>query len=342
MKRFVTITIILLILCVVFCSCQSSMSMRGTAPKAESPIAEYFKGKNAVVQKDTITLMENFGVGDSIEFANNELWTINLNGYSIYSTAEGPCFRIVSGGVILKNVVEGEEVRSGGIYSYNTGVYVGTEGSFQILGGEIRAEEYAVEVARAGVLRVAGGALIGYKSPLLLEKGWSGQFTGGFFSAYEKEYSIAVPGNYYLSLMRDDSNIDYFSEFKTGFEIKKESWYSGASQLELTSPSDRDTCYRLYRPKNLYSYFGQKATPAYQWFVKAGQKETVAFTSGEYVMKVAEGTEWTDDKAYGLKGRYWKMTPYTFKDSHAYAIEEGGDMQRGSNMEDFLTNAASK
>ena len=45
------------------------------------------------------------------------------------------------------------------------------------------------------------------------------------------------------------------------------------------------------------------------------------FIAGRYILKVAEGYEWTDENAFGDSGIYWTLDPFDFEEGRVYSID---------------------
>lgn len=347
MKRFVSV--LMAALCAVFlCSCMTSGGLRGTRPSMDSEFAAALKmdfGDSVAISNGTVTLQDDLQLGwdKSIVLDTGEVWEIDFNGWTIRSLGyEGEAaIKILSGGIVFSGSSDDDD------YGYQGGVLsedglcllVGSQGAVQIKSGEFCSwGDYCIKVESGGILKVSGGSIEGEELPILAEDGWQGSFSGGWFSGYDPAYEDAVAGGLYISVRFPESAEDFAYEWPDGFCIAMKGSYSGNSQLTLEAPADRNACFRLYRTYKADAYVKRDLRPDYQWMLGPGQKRDVLFTAGNYVLKVAEGSVWSDENAFGRSGHYWYMDPYEFYDNQAYIIQSTtqGGMSNGDDMDGFL------
>lgn len=349
MKK-IRISIVFVLCIIVLASCSTMMSggLRGVKPSANSPFAQSLlelDGSAFSISGSTVTLEKNLILpdGKKIVLDTGELWTFDFNGYTITFSAieDGAAFEIISGGMIFTDGsgLIYEEV-PGGITVYDgCGIYIGSLGSAQIKGGKFSAlKKPCIEVAFDGILKISNGYIIGAEMPIAAEDGWQGSLSGGCYSSYNEVYESAVKSGCYISA-RFPEREDYFSyKFKDGFTIQKKGAYSGTSWLTIKSSENMEACYRLYRTYKADAYNKADQTPDYQWLLKPNQTKDVEFTSGNYVVKVAEGYNWTDENAFGRNGYYWYMDPYQFEDKLMYYFytTTGNGMSNSDNLDGFL------
>lgn len=338
-----------IVLCILtVCSCTTINGLHGTAPREDSSFATALKmdfGDSVTISKGTITLQDDLQLGwdQSIVLDTGEVWNIDFNGWAIRSLGyEGEAaIKILSGGIVFSGSSYEDD------YGYQGGVVVedglcilvGSQGAAQIKSGEFCSwGDYCIKVEGGGLLKVSGGSIEGEELPILAEDGWQGSFSGGWFSGYDPVYEEAVSGGYYISARFPESAEDFAYEWPEGFCIARKGSYSGNSQLTLEAPEDRNACFRLYRTYKADAYVKRDLRPDYQWMLGPGQKRDVLFTSGNYVLKVAEGSVWSDENAFGESGYYWYMDPYEFQDSHGYFMQSTtqGGMSNGDDMDGFL------
>ena len=293
----------------------------------DSPFVKQFLDAGASVQVNDgfISLKRDLHLpsGVSLVLDTNEIWDLNLNGHTIFKDkGDSEPAIIIERGIIA--VVTGRpEKYQGGIYSSDgLCVKVKEGGTLDVQAGTISGGDYAIEVMEGGTLKVRDGRIQADILPLLVHFGWAGNFTGGFFSRYDESYDQAVLGDNFASVRIPETEHDFARKWPEGFRVVQGHGYDGIAQLKLSSTGGYSACFMLYKEKDVDDVlrFGDPL-PEYEWFMYPGQVLTMEFIAGRYILKVAEGYEWTDENAFGDSGIYWTLDPFDFEEGRVYSID---------------------
>lgn len=332
MKRIPILVAVVVLLAVLLVACASSGKTTESVKTykmgtEDSPFLKQFLDAGALVQFDQgafISLKKDLHLpeGTSLVLDTGEQWNLNLNGHTIYRDKgdDDPAIIVRSGSLFV--VTYRPEKYNGGIES-NDGLCIKVEkdGVLNIQAGTISGGDYAVEVMEGGTLKVRDGRIQARKYPVIVQFGWVGNFTGGLFSRYHEAYDQAILGDAFASVRFLKEDRDFKNEWPEGFRVVNGHKYSGISRLTISSVGGYSTCYRLYREQDVDDVLrSEKPEPAYEWFMYAGQAQTMDITSGSYIVKVAEGYTWSDENAFGDKGIYWTTEPIDFEDGKVYSI----------------------
>lgn len=322
-------------------SCASSKAVPG---RDDSPFAEQFASFGATVRvKDGNLALQTDVIlppGASIVLDTNEIWVLNLNGHSIIQKAcdGAPAIDIVSGtlGVVNGNA----NANLGGIACDGVCILVRSGSALQIDAGTFTGASYAVEVQSGGYIKVSGGRIQASVLPLLVHEGWGGNLIGGMFSSYDRAYDQAILGRNYACIRFGAFDSDFISLWPSAFTIAQKSEYGGTSGLKLSTTGGLLARFRLYRTHLTDSLIeAEDVQPAYEWTMYPGQVTEVYFDSGSYVLKVAEGYDWSDTSGFGAEGIYWSMPPFVFENGRVYSIStnEGKRNYEPDTLSGFLT-----
>ena len=333
MKRKPVLVAAVILIAVLLASCASIGKTNESAEKAvqgtgDSPFVKQFLDAGASIEVDEngfIHLKKDLHLpsGTTLVLETGETWKLNLNGHTIFKDkGDGkPAVSIRKGTLYV--VTGRPEKYQGGIYSTD-GLCIKVEkgGAMNIQAGTISGGDYAIEVAEGGKLTVIDGRIQAKVLPLLVHFGWAGNFTGGLFSKYDESYAQAILGDNFASVRFLESDRDFGRKWPEGFRVVKNHSYSGMAQIKLSSAGGYTACFRLYREQDLDDVLRyEDPMPEYEWFMYPGQVLTQEFTAGRYILKVAEGYDWSDENAFGDKGIYWEVEPFDFEDGKIYVID---------------------
>lgn len=335
-----TILIISSLLVVTLLASCATSGNSGTANEGNAFINQ-FDPACIMVKGKSIKLLDDVLLGDeTLILETDEYWSINFNGFAI--RANGVAIEVKAGKLEFKDSFKylDDDSPMGGVFSeFEAAVAVAPDAMVIVKSGVFRGEEYAFTVASGGTLIIEGGRIIGDELPVYGDSGWKGTFKGGVFSGYDPSYEEAVASDRYITRHLSEKNEDFADQWDQSFSIVFKDHYMGQSQLTLEAPKDSSACFRLYKAYKYDGFTARNAVYDYQWMLKPGQEKTVDFTSGKYVLKVAEGDIWTDENAFGDNGWYWNMDPFEFLDNHAYFIESStaAGMSNTDNKNGFLS-----
>ena len=329
-KPFVFVLVVLA--SVLLASCASSGRDSEPVAKAvkgteESPFVKQFVDAGASIQVNEgfISLKKDFHLPSSATLVLNtgEIWNLNLNGHTIFRDKgdSKPAIVIEKGSLAI--VTGRSEKYQGGVHS-SDGICIQVKkgGTLDIQAGTIDGGSYAIEVMEGGILKVRDGRIQAEKMPLHVQFGWIGNFTGGLFSAYHDSYAQAILGENFASVRFLEQDRDFGRKWPGGFRVVQGQKYSGLSCLKINSTGGYSAYYRLYREQDVDDVNRiEDPVPAYEWFMYPGQVQTKELLAGRYILKVAEGYEWSDENAFGDNGIYWNLEPFYFEDGKVYVIE---------------------
>ena len=318
---------LLVILTVVLAGCASTGS---ELSKKESSFVDQFLDLEAQIQVDgnIISLKKDIQLpsGKVLVLDSEETWNLNLNGHTIMQDrSEGkPIFEIIKGSLSIVNG-DSSKYHGGLISSDGPCVRVGDGASLIVNAGTIIGDRYAIEVLPGGNLRVNDGRIQANTLPILVSFGWSGNLSGGLFSNYDPSYEQAILGKHYASSRVGEMNNDFKRQWPDSFTIAEEGTYGGESYLRVSTTSGYTACIRLYKTREIDEIgLEGAAVPMYEWLVYAGQVKDLPLVAGNYILKVAEGYDWTNDEAFGKDGKYWYVGPYEFTDGYLHSLETRG------------------
>lgn len=321
------VVLLLVILTVVLAGCASTGS---ESSGEEGSFLDQFGDLASQIQVDgnIISLKKDIHLpsGKVLVLDSGETWNLNLNGHTIMQDrSEGkPIIEIVKGTL---SIVNGDSSKyHGGLFSSDGPcVRVGKGGSLIVNAGTIVGDRYAIEVMSGGNLKVNDGRIQANTLPILVDFGWSGNFTGGLFSKYDPSYDQAILGKYYASSRVGETDCDFKRQWPDSFTIAEEGAYKGESYLRVSTTSGYSACIRLYKTRKIDEIgLEGEAIPMYEWLVYPGQVKDLPLIAGNYILKVAEGYDWNDGDAFGNDGMYWYAGPYEFTDGYLHSFETRG------------------
>lgn len=333
MKRTTALIAVLVLAAVLLVSCASTEKAPEPVKKAEngtadSPFLKQFLDAGASVQFDEggyISLKRDLHLpaDASLVLDTGEVWKLNLNGHTIFRDKgdDKPAVIVRSGTLFV--VTGRPEKYQGGIYSTDgLCIKVEKDGILNLQAGTISGGDYAIEVAEGGNLTVIDGRIQAKTLPLLVHFGWSGNFTGGLFSAYDDSYAQAILGDNFASVRILKQDMDFGKKWPDAFRVVQNHRYSGMAQVKLSSTGGYSAYYMLYREQDMDDVLRyENPMPEYEVFMYPGQVLTKEFIAGRYILMAAEGYEWTDENAFGDEGIYWSMEPIDFLDGMVYVID---------------------
>ncbi|MBP5162708.1 MAG: hypothetical protein ILP16_07010 [Spirochaetales bacterium] len=325
--RRLSVITILAILTVVLAGCASTGAGGSSGGRT---FVDQFAGLESQIQVDgnIISLKKDIHLpaGKTLVLDSGETWNLNLNGHTIMQDrSEGrPVIEIVKGTLSIVNG-DSSKYHGGIISSDGPCLRVGKGASLIVNAGTIVGDRYAIEVLSGGNLKVNDGRIQADTLPILVNFGWSGNLSGGLYSKYDTSYDQAILGKYYASSRVRENDKDFKRQWPDSFTIVEEGAYKGESYLRVSTTSGYSACFRLYKTREIdeIGYEGA-AIPMYEWLVYPGQVKDLPLIAGNYILKVAEGYDWTDDDAFGNDGVYWYVGPYEFTDGYLHSFETRG------------------
>lgn len=334
MKRKTVLAVAVAMIAVLLVSCASSGG-GGTEPMtkavqgtADSPFVKQFQSSGASIQVDQggfISLKKDLHLpkGTSLVLETGEIWNLNLNGHTIFQEKgeSKPAIEIRSGSLAV--VTGRTDKNQGGVYSSDNLCFKVLEGgTLDIQAGTISGGDYAIEVMEGGTLKVRDGRIQATKFPVMVHFGWAGNFTGGLFSRYHEAYAQAILGDNFASVHILQQDRDFAKKWPDAFRVVQGRKYGGLCNLKINSTGGYSAYYMLYREQDVDDVLRtDDPVPAYEWFMYPGQVMTKEFMAGRYIVKVAEGYEWSDDNAFGDDGIYWSLEPFYFEDGKIYVVD---------------------
>ena len=333
-KRFFLISV--LTVAVLLATVLSSCAGTSGKPEVVDVEQEWASGKSLVRQFEdagaSIQVDNNFislkrdvhlPAGTTLVLSSGESWNLNLNGHTIFKEKGDTSSAILIERGSLAVVTGRPEKYQGGIYSADGPcVRVRKGATLDVQAGTISGGDYAIEVMEGGTLKVRDGRIQASVLPVRAQFGWIGSFTGGLFSKYDSSYDQAILGDYFASVRFLESDHDFDSKWPDGFRIVQNHRYQGMAQLKISSTGGNAAYYRLYREQDVDDVLRYEDPMAeYEWFMYPGQVLTREFIAGRYILKVAEGYEFTEEDAFGDSGIYWCLEPFDFEDGKVYVID---------------------
>ncbi len=335
MNRKPVLVAVIVLLAFLLASCASSGGgdRPEPVPKAvqgteDSPFVKQFLNAGASVQIDKgafISLKKDLHLpkGSSLVLDTGESWNLNLNGHTIFQEKgeSKPAIEIKNG--TLTVVTGRAEKHQGGVYSSdNLCFMVQKGGALDIQAGTISGGDYAIEVMDGGSLKVRDGRIQATKFPVMVHFGWAGNFTGGLFSRYHEAYAQAILGDNFASVRILSQDRDFSKKWPDAFRVVQGNKYSGLCNLKISSAGGYSAQFMLYREQDVDDVLRtDDPVPAYEWFMYPGQVMTKELMAGRYIVKVAEGYEWSDEDAFGDSGIYWGLEPFNFEDGKIYVLD---------------------
>ena len=328
----ISVMIIAVLLAAVLVSCA------GTSGKPEvvdveqawaagKSLAKQFEDAGASIQvdKNMISLKRDVHLpsGTTLVLNTGESWNLNLNGHTIFREKGDSEPAIVVERGSLAVVTGRPEKYQGGIYSADGPcVRVRKGATLDVQAGTISGGDYAIEVMEGGTLKVRDGRIQASILPVRAQFGWIGSFTGGLFSKYDSSYDQAILGDNFASTRILQSDHDFAAKWPDSFRIVQGSGYRGMAQLKISSTGGSAAYYKLYREQDVDDVLRYEDPMAeYEWFMYPGQVLTREFIAGRYILKVAEGYEFSEEDAFGASGIYWSLEPFDFEDGKVYVID---------------------
>ena len=332
MSRKPLLFILAILIAVLLASCASTekkpdvvqTAVKGTE---DSLFVKQFLDAGASIQVNEgfISLKKDLHLpaGKKLVLNTGEIWNLNLNGHTIFRDKGDtePAIVIERGSMAI--VTGRPEKYQGGIYSADgLCIRVQRGATLDVQAGTISGGEYAIEVMEGGTLKVRDGRIQATKLPMLVHFGWVGNFTGGLFSRYDDSYDQAILGENFASVRFLESDRDFGKKWPEGFRVVQGHRYGGMAQLKINSAGGYSACFMLYKEQDVDDVLRyEDPMPDYEWFMYPGQVMTKEFVAGRYILKVAEGYEWTDGNAFGDSGIYWSLEPFDFEDGRIYVID---------------------
>ena len=282
-------------------------------------------GASIQVDKNFISLKKDLHLPAGITLVLNtgETWNINLNGHTIFKEKGDASPAIVVEHGTLTIVTGRPEKYQGGVYSSDGSCIRVRKGAvLDVQAGTISGGDYAIEVMEGGTLKVHDGRIQASVLPVRAQFGWAGNFMGGLFSRYDETYDQAILGDNFASVRIPESDHDFAARWPEGFRVVQGHRYQGLAQLKISSAGGYSAYFKLYREQDVDDVLRYEDPVAeYEWFMYPGQVMTREFVAGRYILKVAEGYEFTEEGAFGDKGIYWCLEPFDFEDGKVYVID---------------------
>ena len=332
MHRKPLVLVLVVLIAVLLASCASSKGNSESVTKAvkgteDSPFVKQFLDAGASIQVNEgfISLKKDLHLPTNTTLVLNtgEIWNLNLNGHTIFRDKgdDKPAIVLEKGSLAV--VTGRSEKYQGGIHSSDgVCILVKKGATLDIQAGTIDGGSYAIEVMEGGILKVRDGRIQAGKLPLHVQFGWVGNFTGGLFSAYDDSYAQAILGENFASVRFLEQDRDFSRKWPNGFRVVQGQKYAGITYLKINSTGGYSAYFRLYREQDVDDvHRTDDPVPAYEWFMYPGQVQTQEMLAGRYILKVAEGYEWSDENAFGDNGIYWNLEPFYFEDGKVYVIE---------------------
>ncbi len=339
------------ILCLLLASCASPK----TEVASEPAVVEWLQGSDSSafvkqfndmgipvqVKDGKVALRTDVELpeGNSIVLDTGERWILNLNGHTIRQMkSKGSAMIVVENGSLA--ILNGNpDIYKGGLASLDGRcVHVKTNSELIVQAGTIQGYDYAFEVDKGAILKVSDGHISGEKLPILAHEGWIGSLTGGLFSHYDESYADGIKGQFYAAIVTKYDDMVFYKAWPDAFRVAKEGAYSGKAMLRFSAPGGKAVYFKLYRTRDVLDYNAKNAFSAYEWLMYPGQIHDVDFVAGDYILKVAEGEQWDENKAsFGDDGEYWYMDPFTFENTKVYAIDirDGSLRYHPDSLENF-------
>ena len=321
--------LLMLVMMVFFLAGCASSGGSGTSAKGSS-FPEQFIALGGQIQVDgnIVSLKKDIHMpaGKSIVLDSDEIWNLNLNGHTIMQDKSdgNPIIELKKGTMAIVNG-DSKKYHGGLISSDGLCVRVGKGASLVVQAGTITGAQYAIQVLSGGNIKVSDGRIQADVLPLLVEFGWSGNLTGGLYSSFDQSYDQAILGKYYASVRVADQDMDFRRQWPDSFTIAEEGSYNGESFLRVSTTSGFSACFRLFRTRDIDELgLEGAAIPYYEWLIYPGQVKDLPLIAGNYILKVAEGYDWTDEDAFGKDGIYWYVGPYEFTEGYLHSFETRG------------------
>ena len=326
-KRVIGI-LLLVMMVFVLAGCASSGGSKGSPRSSAFPDQFTELGGQIQVDGNIVSLRKDFHlpVGKSIVLDSNESWNLNLNGHTIMQDKSdgNPIIELKKGTLAIVNG-DSNKYHGGLISSDGLCVRVDKGASLVVQAGTIVGAKYAIDVLSGGNLKVTDGRIQADVLPLQVQFGWSGTLTGGLYSKYDTSYDQVILGKYYASTRVEAKDNDFKRQWPDSFTVMEEGTYKGESFLRISTTSGYASCVRLYRTREIDEVgLDGTAIPDYEWLIYAGQVRDLPLIAGNYILKVAEGYDWTDEDAFGNDGMYWFVGPYEFTDGYLHSFETRG------------------
>ena len=331
-KRYfqISVMIVAVLLTAVLASCASGKPEVVDVEKewaAGKSLVKQFEDAGASIQVDNnyISLKRDVHLpsGTTLVMKTGESWNLNLNGHTIFKEKgdSDPAIMVECGTLTI--VTGRPEKYQGGVYSSDGPCIRVKKGAvLDVQAGTISGGDYAIEVQEGGTLKVHDGRIQANILPVRAQFGWIGNFSGGLFSKYDRSYDQAILGTCFASTRILQTDHDFAAKWPDAFRIVQGQPYQGVAQIKLSSAGGYSAYFKLYREEDVDDVQRyEDPIPAYEWLMYPGQVMTREFIAGRYILKVAEGYEWSDETGFGESGIYWSLEPFYFEDGKVYVID---------------------